>query len=470
MDSQLAVAAEELARAISDSEIASGTGGTQPDNKSGGVLLLLKPKSKSKAKKAKSRKSKKLNFVSEDPDDGGSDRDASTVIASFPEHFLEEAFKSLQNTLNKKQLKTARDSCVQAARSLPAASTNRFVGDSRATLSSWGNNFRARKNSPSGADMQILQSLVDSVVVILSLNDNLSLPEVLLSRKNESTSVGQVGSPSLRSDLSIVLQSVISTTDDRFVEAFVDSGGLFLLRAMVGPEAGLLSDSSSFVHLSQGGEASEVILVSVFHALEKCCSVSSGVVAALEGGLFLLLSDILLALMTAKESFRKCKAPSGSSSSLLFDRGSGLRQDQGQTNDGNFHGEDDAKICAEYDSAQLYNDFDKYINRERSTIVHTNTVDWIIPSLLFSLSQLFTFGKNHFGLLKELDSSYLDYVDSLLWYSFAVSHLGNLVHCLRMMESDSGQLAASKDQDICHFNPLIFSSSIFIASCCRYLR
>eukprot|EP01036_Dinobryon_divergens_P028672 gene28672-37656_t len=108
---------------------ASGTAG-QADNKSAGVFMMLKTKSKSKLKKGKSRKAKTKKIDADtlaladewaqsaeevspnrSPDDAVTGGRSLPVLVAFPADCLEEGYKSMQASLSKKQVKTARESC-----------------------------------------------------------------------------------------------------------------------------------------------------------------------------------------------------------------------------------------------------------------------------------------------------------------------------------------------------------------------
>eukprot|EP01036_Dinobryon_divergens_P032990 gene32990-42685_t len=266
------------------------------------------------------------------------------------------------------------------------------------------------------------------------------------------------------SELSSMLEAIVSTDSNTDISKFIDNGGIFILRILLGSEVGLVSTNETFVRcLSLSSDTNTTsssrlynsFWITLLHAFERCCCVPSGVISAITSGMFPLLSDILLAIMAAKEAYRKGKASSSSGSSLFFDDSStaGNRKMGAHKNE---------------DSATLYNDFDKHIYGHRSSAAHKNVIDWLVPSVLFSLSQLLVFSGDHLSSAEPAQpnhSLYVTYMDAFVWYLISSNHLGNLVHSLRMIESD----AVLGDQGVTHSIHFIFCANVFISSCCSYL-
>ena len=459
----------------------------QGDNKSAGVLMLLKPKSKSKMKKGKSRKAKTKNIsvdtiapaddsalpmLSRSTDNVTNGGRQLPVLAACPADCLEEGYKSMQASLSKKQLKTARESC-----SLPATTkvenTNGREGDaskpvlavdhSQMSMTDWIAIWTSKKSASEGI------SLVETIFT--------SLSEIFPIGSADSSATGSM----LRifserenghhhrtiSELTSILEAIVSTEGYAEISEFIDHGGIFILRILLGSEVGLVSTNETFIRcLSLSSEtngtsdASKLynsFWITLLHALERCCCVPSGVIAAITSGIFPLLSDILLAIMAARETYRKGKVSSHSGSSLFFDdtstagtRKLGERRDE--------------------DSASLYNDFDKHIYGHRPSVAHKNVIDWLVPSVLFSISQLLIFSGDHLSSVEPAQpnySHYVTYMDAFVWYLISSNHLGNLVHSLRMMESDAGLDDQGVLSNCSHF---IFCANVFISSCCSYLR
>lgn len=460
---------------------ASGTAG-QADNKSAGVFMMLKTKSKSKLKKGKSRKAKTKNVDADtlaladewaqsakevspnrSPDDAVTGGRSLPVLVAFPADCLEEGYKSMQASLSKKQVRAARDSCSLSTTTGREGDTSKpvKVDHSQMSMADWIANWKNKeKTSEEASLVKTIFTSVSEIFPIGTTETTGSMLRIFSERENGHHH-------RTISELSSMLEAIVSTESNTDISEFIDNGGIFILRILLGSEVGLVSTNETFVRCLSLSSYSDTnttssstlynsFWITLLHAFERCCCVPSGVISAISSGIFPLLSDILLAIMAAKEAYRKGKVSSSSGSSLFFDDSSTA----GNRKMGEHKNED---------SESLYNDFDKHIYGHRTSAAHKNVMDWLVPSVLFSLSQLLVFSGDHLSSSEPAQpnhSLYVTYMDAFVWYLISSNHIGNLVHSLRMMESD----AVLGDKGVTHSSHFIFCANVFISSCCSYLR
>ena len=463
-----------------ENELTTVAAVTQSDNKSGGVLMLLKSTSKAKMKKGKNRKAKGRNgnIIPSDELTLSLERSAEAlikggeskpVLVAFPADCLEEGYRSMQSSLSKKQLKTARESCslvsegkknVHCLERDPPQPV--VVEHSQMSMADWVSVWSSKNNLfGEVSKIETVFKSVSEIFPIATTQDSASVSMRCIFSERATGCHHRI-----ISDLHSILESIVSTENNAEITEFIDNGGIFILRILLGAEVGLISTIETFVRClslsSDGVGTSESNLysafwVTLFHAFERCCCIPSGVISAISSGIFPLLSDILLAVMAAKEAYRKGKASSKSGTSLFFDDNTAV--DPHKT-------AERKPTTTREDAASLYNDFDKHIYGNRSSALNKNVMDWLAPSILFSLSQLLIFSGNQLSCAETAEPNYLVYMDAFVWYLISANHLGNLVHSLRMIESDT----ALGREGVAFWSHFIFCASLFISSCCSYLR